>query len=103
VTAPRRPRLASRARLHFDRHDGTWLLVYPERALVLNPTAHAVVALLTGEHTAEGIAASLATAHPGMAADAVVRDVHAFLDRLAARNLLEDGARRRGRGRSSRS
>jgi pyrroloquinoline quinone biosynthesis protein D len=83
-----RPRLAPRARLHFDRHAGEWLLVYPERALALNETALAIVRLLDGAHTVDAIVRRLA-GDSGLTSAQIDGDVRAFLDRLIDRRLLE--------------
>jgi Coenzyme PQQ synthesis protein D (PqqD). len=39
ISTESRPRLASKARLRFDRKSSRYMLLYPERGLVLNPTA----------------------------------------------------------------
>lgn len=82
LTRESRPRLASKARLRWDRHDKKYLLLYPERGLVLNETASSVVRLLDGEKTIAAIAREL-----GGSDDEII----AFLERLRARGLLEDG------------
>ena len=51
MDASSRPRLAPKARLRFDRKSSRYMLLYPERGLVLNATAADVVQLCTGEHT----------------------------------------------------
>jgi coenzyme PQQ biosynthesis protein PqqD len=88
IAAGARPRLASRARLHFDRHAGQWLLLYPERGLALNETALAVVRLLDGEHTVDAIVGRLA-ADAGVTSARIDGEIRAFLDRLIDRRLLE--------------
>ena len=89
MTAECRPRLAPRARLRFDRHAGHWLLLYPERGLVLNESAAAIVALLTGEHAIDAIVARLRARYPSAGARRLERDVVALLDRLRRRRLVE--------------
>jgi coenzyme PQQ biosynthesis protein PqqD len=91
VTRPDRPRLAARARLRFDRHAARWMLLYPERGLVLNDSAASVARLLTGERSVDAIVETLAAASPHATRAAIARDVAAFLDELGARRLLEDG------------
>jgi coenzyme PQQ biosynthesis protein PqqD len=83
LTRESRPRLASKAKLRWDRHDKKYLLLYPERGLVLNETASAVVRLLDGEKTIATIAREL-----GGSDDEII----GFLERLRSRGLLEDGA-----------
>jgi pyrroloquinoline quinone biosynthesis protein D len=83
-----RPRLVARARLRRDRHSGGYLLVYPERGLLLNETAAAIVRCCTGElRTAEIVDALVARyAAPR---ETIERGVASLLDALAARALLE--------------
>jgi pyrroloquinoline quinone biosynthesis protein D len=83
------PRLARRARLRFDRHEGRHMIVYPERGLVLNETGAAIAAKCDGSRTLEAIAAELAAAHGAPLAE-VERDVVAFVLDLRRRRLLDD-------------
>jgi coenzyme PQQ biosynthesis protein PqqD len=83
------PRLTARARLRFDRHAGQWLLLYPERGLVLNESAAAVIALFTGDHAIESIVTQLLSRHPTARRRQIERDVHGLLKRLTARRLVE--------------
>src|SRR5256886_14851966 len=55
ISTESRPRLASKVRLRFDRKGERYMLLYPEKGLVLNPTAAAIVRLCTGEHTVGAI------------------------------------------------
>jgi coenzyme PQQ biosynthesis protein PqqD len=87
---PRRPRLAARARLRQDRHSGGHLLLYPERGLVLNATAAAIVALCDGSHTVTAIAESLA-AERAVTVEVAGNAVRDFLAVLAERGLLVEG------------
>jgi len=91
MTADCRPRLARRARLRFDRHAGQWLLLYPERGLVLNESAAAIVTLLTGEHAIDAIVTRLRTRYPSADRHELERDVVGLLGRLRRRRLLEIG------------
>jgi pyrroloquinoline quinone biosynthesis protein D len=83
-----RPRLARKARLRPDVRTGATLLLYPERGLRLNPTGEEVLRLCTGASTVAEIAATIAGRH-GQDQQAVLAEVQAFLDGLAARGLLE--------------
>ncbi len=80
LTRESKPRLSNKARLRWDRHDKKYLLLYPERGLVLDETASAVVRLLDGEKTIAAIAREL-----GGSDDEVI----GFLERLRSRGLLE--------------
>ena len=75
-----RPRLAAKARLRWDAREGKYLLLYPERGLLLNDSAGAIVRLVDGRRTVEEIAGELR---------APAADVTAFLERLSERGLVE--------------
>ncbi len=83
-----RPRIAAKARLRFDRRTDGYLLVAPERGLVLNRSASEILRLCTGDHTVAAIVAQLAAAHAD-AASRIEADVVALLRTLVARGLVE--------------
>jgi pyrroloquinoline quinone biosynthesis protein D len=83
-----RPKISSRARLQMDKVTGKPVLLYPEGALLLNPTAHAIALLCSGEVTLDSIVAKLASRFNGPRPE-ISRQVGGFLDRLRAKNLLE--------------
>jgi coenzyme PQQ biosynthesis protein PqqD len=91
ITTDSRPMLAAKARLRWDRQAARYLLLYPERGLVLNPTAADVVQLCTGEHTVGTIVDRLAVKYAPLPRESVEREIVAFLDRLANRGLLRSG------------
>ena len=84
-----RPRLARKARLRFDRKAERYMLLYPEKGLVLNDTATAVVKLCTGEHTVQGIIDALVATYEAQPREAIEREVLNFLAAMAERALLE--------------
>ena len=86
-----RPRLAARARVRVDRLSGKSVLLYPERGLVLNAVGQAVLELCGAERTVDDIVRTLTERYTGDA-DTVRADVLAFLQQLADRGLLEEGA-----------
>ena len=86
-----RPRLASKARLRFDRKSGRYMLLYPERGLVLNETATDVIQLCTGEHTVEAIVDRLAAKYTSQPREAVEGQVREFLKSMAERGLVHGG------------
>ena len=90
ISAGTRPRLAAKARLRWDRKDERWMLLYPERGLVLNPTAADVVRLCTGELTVEAIVEQLADKYTSQPREALEHEVMTFLGRLAERGLVSD-------------
>jgi coenzyme PQQ biosynthesis protein PqqD len=89
LTPASRPRLASKARLRWDKREGKYFLLYPERGLLLNATAADVVQLCTGEHTVDGIVSRLAGKYAAQTRSELEREVMAFLDQIATRGLLE--------------
>ena len=85
-----RPTLAAKVRLRWDRRASRYMLLYPERGLVLNATGADIVQLCTGEHTVGGDRRQLAGKYAREPAD-VAREVQAFLTRLAERGLIRCG------------
>jgi pyrroloquinoline quinone biosynthesis protein D len=83
-----RPRLAAKARLRWDRKGERYMLLYPERGLVLNATAADVVRLCTGEVTVAAIVEQLAVKYESQPRAALEAEVLTFLTRLAERGLL---------------
>jgi len=89
ISADTRPRIASKARLRYDRKTERTMLLYPEKGLVLNPTAAEIAKLCTGEHSVAAIVAQLAAKY-GKDAAAIEREVMTFLSALAERGLLQE-------------
>jgi pyrroloquinoline quinone biosynthesis protein D len=83
-----RPRLSARARLQKDKLTGKPIVLYPEGVLILNPTAHAILSLCTGQETLQNIVSSLSERYQ-VSPEALRPDVLECLDRLRSRNLLE--------------
>ena len=83
-----RPRLASKARIRFDRRTERYLLLYPERGLELSPTAADIVQLCTGEHTVAEISERLARKYSAQPRAAIERDMLEFLATLGERGLV---------------
>ena len=82
-----RPRLATGARLRYDEVREEHLLLIPEGAVRLNPTAAEVLELCDGERSADDIAAALSERYGG--AD-VADDVRELLDGMEQRGLVVD-------------
>lgn len=82
------PKLSRHARLRWDARDGAHILLYPERGLVLNASAAAIVKLCDGRHTEDEIALSLAR-ETNASIGVIARDVHALLERLRDRRVVE--------------
>jgi coenzyme PQQ biosynthesis protein PqqD len=67
------------------------MLLYPEKGLVLNPTAADVVQLCTGEHTVGAIVERLAAKYAAEPRAAIERQVLEFLLAMADRGLVREG------------
>jgi pyrroloquinoline quinone biosynthesis protein D len=90
ISPAMRPRLAAKARLRWDRKDARFMLLYPERGLVLNATAAAVVRLCTGELRVGDIVDQLVSKYAPQPREDVEREVLQFLTRMAERGLISD-------------
>jgi pyrroloquinoline quinone biosynthesis protein D len=80
-----RPHLPAKARLKWDAVREKHLLLFPEGLLVLNPTAHTVLALCDGQRTVAEIIQTLAVQY---ANDALAGDVRNLLQTLADKGLV---------------
>lgn len=89
ISLESRPRLAAKVRLRYDRKAERYMLLYPEKGLVLNPTAADVAQLCTGEHTVGAIVAQLAGKY-GQDVPTVEREVMNLLVALAERGLVQE-------------
>ena len=87
-----RPRLAGKARLRYDRKGERFMLLFPERGLVLNQTAVDVLQLCTGEHTVGVIVDRLVEKYATRPREEVERQVTEFLRTMADRGLVLDAA-----------
>src|SRR5437667_12225693 len=88
IASTARPKLSTRARLQKDKITGKPVLLYPEGALMLNPSAHAIVLSCNGRDTLGSIVSSLASRYQVSAPDMTAQVTH-LLERLLAKNLLE--------------
>ena len=84
-----RPRLARKVKLRFDRRSGKYLLLVPEKGLVLNRTASAVARLCTGEYSVDSIIEQLIEEHADAPRQQIETEVLSFLQSLDDRGLLE--------------
>ena len=82
-----RPRLADGTRLQYDDVREEHLLLIPEGAVQLNPTAAEVLELCDGERSLDDIASALSERYDG--AD-VHDDVRELVDALAEKGLVVD-------------
>jgi pyrroloquinoline quinone biosynthesis protein D len=81
------PKLWRLARLDYDRVRQRHVLLYPEGAVLLNDTGHAILELCNGTRTVEQIVTILSERY---SAD-VGADVTEYLDRMAERELVRAG------------
>jgi pyrroloquinoline quinone biosynthesis protein D len=84
-----RPRLVTGARLRYDEVREEHLLLVPEGAVRLNPSAVAVLELCDGERSLDEIVGTLSARYDG--AD-VRDDVQELVDAMAQRGLVVDAA-----------
>jgi pyrroloquinoline quinone biosynthesis protein D len=82
-----RPRLATGARLRYDEVREEHLLLVPEGAVRLNPTAAEVLELCDGQRSVDEIVGVLNERYEGADLDGDVREL---LDGMAERGLVVD-------------
>lgn len=80
-----RPRLAAKARLKWDEVRQKPLLLFPEGVLVLNPTAHEIVALCDGQRT---VAEIVKTLGEKFHSDTIDQDVKELLVKLVGKSFI---------------
>ncbi|WP_343717513.1 pyrroloquinoline quinone biosynthesis peptide chaperone PqqD [Inquilinus sp.] len=86
-TVPSRPQLARGSRLRWDEARQSWVVLAPERVILLDETAHEIVRRCDGTATVAEIVADLARsfeAEPGE----VEADVVQLIDDLTAKRIL---------------
>ena len=83
------PKLARRVRLRFDERDQKHMLLWPERGLVLNASAAAIVQLCDGTRTIDEIIGALAADAADAPRDRVDADVRSLVAQHADKGLLE--------------
>jgi pyrroloquinoline quinone biosynthesis protein D len=82
-----KPRLADKSRLKWDAVREKHLLLFPEGVLVLNQTAHDVLALCDGQRTVAEIIKTLAAQY-AIEANAIDADVKEILQKLAQKTFV---------------
>lgn len=92
ISTDARPKLASKVRLRYDRQGERYMLLWPERGMVLNPTAAEIVRLCTGDNTVAVIVDQLAERYAGQGRATLEQQVTEFLTSIADRGLM-DGTR----------
>jgi coenzyme PQQ biosynthesis protein PqqD len=84
-----KPRLSKKARVQVDKVSGRSVLLYPERGLVLNDTAFAIVERCRGEMTVKQIVDELLAKFQGATREEITQEVLGFLQQLSDRTLLD--------------
>jgi pyrroloquinoline quinone biosynthesis protein D len=84
-----RPRLVTGARLRYDEVREEHVLLIPEGAVRLNPTAAEVLGLCDGERSLDDIVGALSARYQGADLGA---DVHELVHAMAQRGLVVDAA-----------
>ena len=79
------PRLAAKVRLKWDEVRQKPLLLFPEGVLILNPTAHEVVALCDGRRTVGEIVKTLGEK---FRSDTIDQDVKELLTKLVEKSFI---------------
>ena len=85
------PRLASKARLRWDKVEEQYMLVFPEAALVLNQTAAEVLKLCDGDRSVPDIIDNLHEKFADPKREQIEEHVVELLTRIHDRGLLETG------------
>jgi coenzyme PQQ biosynthesis protein PqqD len=83
-----KPKLAPKAKLRLDAKTGKYILLYPEKGLLLNATGAAILKLCTGDHTLSQIITRLASEFQSEPA-ALEPEVLTFVQGLLDRGLLQ--------------
>jgi pyrroloquinoline quinone biosynthesis protein D len=82
------PQLPRGVRLHFDKLRDTWVLLAPERALMLDEIGHAILSNVDGQRSLGEIAEQLAAQY-NAPVDQVEADSADLLTSLHARRFLD--------------
>jgi coenzyme PQQ biosynthesis protein PqqD len=85
-----RPKLAAKTRLRIDRRKRRFMLLYPERGLLLNDTAVEILECCTGQFTIDMIVDILSARHPEFPRKLISNDAVTFLSQLQSRGLIEE-------------
>jgi pyrroloquinoline quinone biosynthesis protein D len=83
-----KPKLAPKSKLRLDPKTGKYILLYPEKGLLLNPTGAAILKLCDGERSLAAIIAALAVEFQSDA-DVLRVEVLTFVQGLLDRGLLQ--------------
>ena len=90
ISAASRPRLASKARLRFDRKTDRTMVLFPEKGIELSASAAEILRLCDGARTVDAIVDSLAEKYAATDRVRVEHEVLEFLNAMADRCLVEE-------------
>ena len=83
-----KPKLAAKTKLRLDQKTGKYVLLYPEKGLLLNATGAAILKRCTGEETLAGIILALCVEFQSDEAK-VSAEVLTFVQGLLERGLIQ--------------
>jgi pyrroloquinoline quinone biosynthesis protein D len=82
------PTLTRKARLRYDRQRDAFVLLWPERGLLLNRSASEILRRCHGHHSLASIVNALSCQYPHTRRQSIEEDVHRLIDDLRSRGLL---------------
>lgn len=83
-----KPKLAPKTKLRLDPKSGKYILLYPEKGLLLNPTGAAILKRCSGEQTLSSIIAELAAEFQSDV-EVLKPEVLSFVQGLLDRGLVQ--------------
>jgi pyrroloquinoline quinone biosynthesis protein D len=83
-----RPTLPPKTRLRYDRQREAFVLLWPERGLVLNRSAGEILERCRGKETLSNIVTDLSGHYPHTHRQLIEEDVHRLIGDLSRRGLL---------------
>ena len=89
ITTETRPTLAAKARMRLDPLTNRYLLLYPERGMILNQMAREILMLCTGEQTVGEIIEGLACRYADQPREVIEQETVEFLHDMARRGLVQ--------------
>ena len=92
MSALARPRLAAKARLKWDKLGSRYMILYPERGIVLNKSAASIVKMCDGARSIDGIIAELVSTSVEADPAQIRADVLSFLGELRKLGLLDESS-----------
>ncbi|HKY70932.1 MAG TPA: pyrroloquinoline quinone biosynthesis peptide chaperone PqqD [Nitrospira sp.] len=83
-----RPTLRPKTRLRYDRHRDAFVLLWPERGLLLNRSAGEILERCRGQETLSSIVKALSDEYPQTHRHIIEDHVHRLIHDLCRRGLL---------------